>query len=60
MKSGDLILADKGFLIEYLLPEGVNPNIPPFLTTPKFTPSQMAETKRKREFSWKERFGELN
>lgn len=29
---GDLILADKGFTIHRLLPQGVNVNIPPFLT----------------------------
>jgi len=31
MCAGDLILADKGFTIHSLLPDGVNLNIPPFL-----------------------------
>lgn len=40
-KSGDLILADKGFTIHRLLPEGVNLNIPPFLTgKAHFTPQE--------------------
>jgi hypothetical protein len=37
MQTGDLILADKGFLIQDILPPGVNLNIPPFLRTPQFT-----------------------
>nr|CAH7726050.1 unnamed protein product [Callosobruchus chinensis] len=41
MVSGDLILADKGFLIADVLPQGVSLNIPPFLTTPQFTPQQV-------------------
>lgn len=37
-KPGDLILADKGFTIQRLLPKGVNLNIPPFLANKaKFT-----------------------
>ncbi len=31
LKPGDLILADKGFTIHSLLPDGVSLNIPPFL-----------------------------
>lgn len=46
MVAGDLILADKGFLIKDLLPAGVSLNIPPFLTTPQFTESQVYETQR--------------
>jgi len=42
--SGDLILADKGFLINYVLPEGVSVNIPPFLGAPQFTPNQVIRT----------------
>lgn len=42
---GDLILADKGFLIGDLLPEGVNFNIPPFLTTAQFTKEQVLCTR---------------
>ena len=33
MKPGDLILADKGFTIQRLLPSGVSLNIPPFLAS---------------------------
>lgn len=40
----DIILADKGFLIKDLLPTGVGLNIPPFLSTPKFTPEQIKRT----------------
>ncbi|KAG0437981.1 hypothetical protein HPB47_017202 [Ixodes persulcatus] len=42
---GDLLLADKGFLIRALLPPGVSLNIPPFLSTPQFTPQQVLMTK---------------
>ncbi|KAF3834173.1 hypothetical protein F7725_025377 [Dissostichus mawsoni] len=38
-KPGDLILADKGFLIQNILPEGVTVNIPPFLCTSTTYPS---------------------
>lgn len=31
LQAGDLILADKGFTIHSLLPDGVRINIPPFL-----------------------------
>ncbi|XP_022183292.1 uncharacterized protein LOC111042882 [Myzus persicae] len=41
---GDLILADKGFLIRDILPPGVSLNIPPFLDTPQFTPDQVVQT----------------
>ena len=40
MAPGDLILADKGFLIQDILPKGVSLNLPPFLTTAQFTPAQ--------------------
>ena len=42
---GDLILADKGFLIQDLLPSGVSVNIPPFLNCGKFTESEARATK---------------
>lgn len=45
-EPGDLIIADKGFLISDLLPQGVYLNIPPFLSTPQFTPNQVYETRR--------------
>lgn len=41
---GDLIIADKGFLIRDILPHGVSLNIPPFLHTPQFTPDQIVQT----------------
>ena len=38
LEPGDLILADKGFTIQRLLPQGVHLNIPPFLASKsKFT-----------------------
>ncbi|KAK0143219.1 hypothetical protein N1851_018645 [Merluccius polli] len=36
-RSGDLILADKGFLIRDILPEGVSVNIPPLLNHGRLT-----------------------
>ena len=46
MHPGDLILADKGFLLHDSLPQGVSVNVPPFLTTQQFTPKQVLETTR--------------
>ena len=37
LKTGDLIFADKGFLIQDIVPEGVSVNIPPFLNHGKFS-----------------------
>ena len=37
---GDLILADKGFLIQDIVPSDVAVNIPPFLNQGKFTESE--------------------
>ena len=45
METGDLILADKGFLIHDMVPSGVSVNIPPFLQHGKFTESEAAATK---------------
>ncbi|XP_039301447.1 uncharacterized protein LOC120356562 [Nilaparvata lugens] len=42
---GDVILADKGFLISDIVPEGVLVNIPPFLETPQFTSEQALRTR---------------
>jgi len=42
--EGDFIMADKGFLIQSLLPPGVTLNIPPFSATPQFTPEEIEET----------------
>ena len=44
MASGDLIFADKGFLIQDIVPEGVSVNIPPFLQNGKFTSSEIRAT----------------
>lgn len=46
-KPGDLILADKGFTIHRLLPDGVNLNIPPFLSGKGFFTAQEAALCRK-------------
>lgn len=51
-QPGDLILAGKGFLIFDLLPSGVNLNIPPFLVSPQFTPSEVVNTKNIARFLW--------
>ena len=42
---GDLTLADKGFLIQDIVPSDVAVNIPPFLNQGKFTESEAKETK---------------
>ena len=44
-KSSDLILADKGFLIHDIMPEGVSVNIPPFLHHGMLTKSEIKLTK---------------
>ena len=44
LKPGDMVMADKGFLIRDLLPAGVSLNLPPFLETPQFTPVQARQT----------------
>ncbi|KAK0155498.1 hypothetical protein N1851_002088 [Merluccius polli] len=44
-RSGDLILADKGFLIRDIVPEGVSVNIPPFLNHGRLTKSEVKLTK---------------
>lgn len=44
-KPGDLILADKGFFIQKIVPEGVSVNIPPFLNHGKFSKSEVKVTK---------------
>lgn len=44
LDPGDLILADKGFVIRDVLPNSVHLNLPPFLTTPQFTREQVRET----------------
>ena len=43
--AGDMILADKGFLIQDIVPHGVHVNIPPFLNNGTFTESEAKATK---------------
>jgi len=38
LESGDLVIADKGFLIRDILSNNIKLNIPPFLDTAQFTP----------------------
>jgi hypothetical protein len=45
LNAGDLVLADKGFLVAHILPHGVSLNLPPFLTTPQFTPEEAVRTR---------------
>lgn len=45
LHSGDMILANKGFLIADVVPEGVTVNIPPFLVNQQFTPLQVTTTR---------------
>ena len=40
MKPGDLIIADKGSLIQNMPPPNVHLNLPPFLTQSQFTRPQ--------------------
>lgn len=44
-EAGDLILADKGFLISDILPPGVSLNIPSFLNQSQFSPEQIIQTR---------------
>ena len=45
LTAGDMILADKGFLIQDIVPNGVCVNIPPFLNNGTFTESEAKTTK---------------
>ena len=45
LKPGDVILADKGFTIGDILPQGVTVNIPAFSTNPQFTCEQVGQNK---------------
>jgi hypothetical protein len=45
LNAGDLVLADKGFLVADILLHGVSLNLPPFLTTPQFTPEEAVRTR---------------
>ena len=44
-EAGDLILADKGFLITEMLPTGVSVNLPPILSNGHFTANQILRTR---------------
>ena len=46
MKPGDLIIADKSFLLQNILPPNVYLNLPPFLRNSHFTKSQAELTNR--------------
>ena len=45
--SGDMVLADKGFIISDILPPGVSLNIPSFLYDPQFTEDKVYENRSK-------------
>ena len=45
LTAGDLVLADKGFLIQHLVPHCVSVNIPPFLNNGTSTESEARATK---------------
>lgn len=45
LTAGDMILADKGFLIQDIVPHGVCVNIPPFLNNETFTESEVRKQK---------------
>ena len=45
LTAGDMVLADKGFVIQDLVPKGVSVNIPPFLNNGAFTESEARATK---------------
>ena len=45
LTAGDMILADKGFLIQDIVPHGVCVNIPPFLNNETFSESKVKKTK---------------
>ena len=45
IETGDLILADRGFLIHDMVPTGVSVNIPPFLQHGRFTECEAVATK---------------
>jgi len=45
LEPGDMILADKGFLIQDIVPDGVTVNIPPFLNEGKLSDSEIKLTK---------------
>ena len=46
MEAGDMILADKGFLIRDILPQGVSLNIPSFLVNGQFTQEEIVSNRQ--------------
>jgi len=46
LSPGDMVLADKGFVISDILPAGVSLNVPPFLTRSQFTKEEVILTTR--------------
>ena len=46
LQAGDLILADKGFLLSDILPQGVSINIPPFLHHGQLTADECILTRK--------------
>ena len=43
--AGDIVMADKGFLMHDIMPSGVGLNVPPFLVRPQFTPHEVVMTR---------------
>lgn len=46
LAPGDMVLADKGFVINDLMPPGVSVNVPPFLVRSQFTKEEVMMTTR--------------
>lgn len=46
LKTGDMVLADKGFVMQDLMPPGVTLNVPPFLVRQQFTRTEVQLTTR--------------
>ena len=54
LTAGDMILADKRFLIQDISPHGVTVNIPPFPNNGRFTESEGMPTKAIAKLTWNE------
>ena len=46
LHPGDMVMADKGFLLHDIMPSGTSLNIPPFLHGGQFTKDQVSATYR--------------
>jgi hypothetical protein len=46
LHAGDIVVADKGFLIADILPPGVSLSIPPFLNNSQFTEHEVFESRK--------------